>query len=303
VGLMVGVGVVLLVVVGVMIWQGMGLLRPDRMEEAVSSSKHRIAVLPFVNLSGDEKEEYFSDGMTEEMISQLSKISRLEVIARTSVMKYKGKDKDIAEIGQALKVGTVLEGSVRKAGDKLRITVQLIDVASQGHLWSQDYDRELKDVFFIQSDIAKNVAEALQVQLLASEKQRIEKKGAENVEVYNLYLKGIYYIQKQTKEGLEKGKEYFEHAIEKDPSYALAYAGLARYYNILGVWAYLPPKETFPKAKAWAMKALELDGTLALAHNSLAYAMMRYDWNWEGFEKALSWTRTLRLLITDTRST
>jgi TolB-like protein/class 3 adenylate cyclase len=162
-------------------------ISPSSSQETLSLDKHRIAVLPFVNISADEKDEYFSEGMTEEIISQLSKISGLEVIARTSVMKYKGKDKDIAEISQALKVGTVLESSVRKAADKLRITVQLINTQNQAHLWAQTYDRELKDVFAIQSDIAQKVAEALKVQLLAGEKQRIEKKGTESLEAYNLY--------------------------------------------------------------------------------------------------------------------
>ncbi|MCI0530202.1 MAG: hypothetical protein L0Y56_22390, partial [Nitrospira sp.] len=191
----------------------------------------------------------------------------LRVIARTSVMKYKVEPglprKDIGEIGRELKVGTILEGSVRKAGNKLRITVQLIDVPSQEHLWSADYDRKLEDVFAIQSDIAQRVAEALKVQLLAGEKQRIEKKGAENLEAYNLYLTGCYHGNKGALEGLKKSIEYFEQAIEKDPNYALAYAGLADSYSLLGWLVLLPPKEAFPKARIAAEKALEIDDTLA----------------------------------------
>jgi TolB-like protein/Tfp pilus assembly protein PilF len=247
-------------------------------------NKPRIAVLPFVNMSGDPENEYFSDGMTEELISQLSKISRLEVIARTSVMKYKGKDKDIAEIGQALWVGTVLEGSVRKAADKLRITVQLINVQNQTHLWSKDYDRELKDVFEIQSDIAQRVMEALKVQLLAGEKRQIEKKGTANLEVYNLYLKGHYHLSKLTKEGVEKSIEYFEQAIEKDPSYARVYAGLAGSYGVAGYFGYSPTKEAFLRKKALVKKALELDDTIAEAHTSLGDSLMN-DWDWSDAER------------------
>jgi TolB-like protein len=247
--------------------------------------KTRIAVLPFLNMSRDEENEYFSDGMTEELISKLSKIASLKVIARTSVMTYKGKGKKIDEIGWELRVGTILEGSVRKAGDKLRIAIQLIDVQSQEHLWSQDYARELKDVFAIQSDVAQNVAEALKVQLLAGEKQRIEKKGTESLEAYNLYLKSRYYWDKRNKETLKKGIEYFEQAIEKDPNYAQAYVGLADSYSISGAYGFLPSKEVFPKAKVAAMKALERDDTLAEAHASLGYARYYDDWDWSEAEK------------------
>jgi TolB-like protein/class 3 adenylate cyclase len=258
---------------------------PASTSETLSLDKKRIAILPFVNLSADAENEYFVDGMTEEMISQLSKISDLEVIARTSVMTYKGATKKVADIGQELKVGTVLEGSVRKAVNKLRVTVQLINVENQAHLWTQDYDRELKDVFAIQSDIAQKVTEALKVKLLAEEKQKLEKKATENVEAYTLYLKGRYFMNKFTPEGLKKGIEYFEQAIENDPVYALAYDGLSDSYTLLGWWGYRPPKEVFPKARAAAEKALEIDDTLAEPHNSLAMVKMVYDWDWLGAER------------------
>jgi TolB-like protein/class 3 adenylate cyclase/Tfp pilus assembly protein PilF len=279
------------------------ITKQEAPQEVIPLDKHRIAILPFVNLSADAENEYFSDGMTEELISQLSKISRLEVIARTSVMKYKGKEKDIAEIGRELKVGTVLEGSVRKAENQVRITVQLINVQNQAHLWSQDYDRELKGIFTIQSNIAQRVAEALQVQLLAGEKQRIEKKGTENLEGYNLYLKGRYYLSKQTREGLKKSIEYFTQAIEKDPAYALAYAGIADSYTLLGLWTYLPIKEVAPKAKAAAQKSLELDATLAEAYTPLAVIKMLYDWDWPGaereFKRALAFNLGYAMAHTD----
>ncbi|MCI0528067.1 MAG: tetratricopeptide repeat protein [Nitrospira sp.] len=259
-------------------------------QEALSLNKNRIAVLPFVNMSADAENEYFVDGMTEEMISQLSKISSFRVIARTSIMKYKVEPgsprKDIAEIGRELKVGTILEGSVRKSADRVRITTQLIDVETQEHLWSQDYDHELKDVFAIQSDVAQKVAEALKVQLLAGEKQQIEKQGTENLEAYNLYLKGRHFWNnKRTEEGLKKAIAYFEQAIEKDPNYALAYAGLADSYHILAAWGYLPTKEAYPRAKAAVERALELDDMFAETHNSLALIKLSYDWDWLGAER------------------
>ena len=190
----------------------------------------RVAVLPFANISADAADEYFSDGMTEELISQLSKIGRLRVIARTSIMKYKGTNQDIAEIGRALQVGTILEGSVRKAGNQVRITAQLIDVASQAHLWSEDYDRALEDVFAIQSDIAKQVAEALQITLLADEQTQIEQQDTADLEAHNSYLKGLYFYN-QGGVALEKSRTYFEQAIERDPGYAMAYARLADLYT------------------------------------------------------------------------
>jgi TolB-like protein/class 3 adenylate cyclase/Tfp pilus assembly protein PilF len=269
---------VVLLLVGLYIWQS------TEEKKKVAFNKYRIAVLPFINMSGDAENEYFSDGMTEELISYLSQIRGLEVIARTSVMTYKGKEKKIDEIGRELKVGTVLEGSVRKAENQVRVTAQLINVEDQGHLWSQTYDRELKRVFAIQSDIAQKVAEALKVRLLAGEKQRIEKEGTENLEAHNLYLKGLYFVNRSPKEDLEKSKEYFEQAIEKDPTYAQAYARLAFSYAYLG-FLYLSPKETFPKAKVAAMKAVEIDDTLAEAHTSLALIKAWYDWDWSGAER------------------
>jgi len=282
-------GLLLLTVGGLYLF---GDFRFSQPKDPVVLNKHHIAVLPFANISRDAGDEYFADGMTEELISSLSKIGGFKVIARTSVMKYKGADKNVAEIGQELKVGTILEGSVRKADDKLRITVQLIDVGSQAHLWSQEYDRELKDVFSIQTDIAQQVVEALKMQLMVGEKQQIQKKGTENLEAYTWYLRGRYYWNRRTVEGLKKAIEYFEYAIEKDPNYASAYSGLADSYTLLAVYGHLPPKEAYPKAKQAAGKALEIDDTLAEAHTSLAFARHRFDWDWAGaereFKRALS---------------
>jgi TolB-like protein/class 3 adenylate cyclase/Flp pilus assembly protein TadD len=306
-GLLVGVVGVLLGIIGVIAWQGRRWLGPDTVAEIKAEStrgsqegmavdspatkevpsldKRRIAVLPFVNLSADPDNEYFSDGMTEELISRLSQIRGLEVIARTSAMKYKGVAKDVAEIGRELQIGTVLEGSVRKAENQVRVTVQLINVHNQMHLWSQDYDRELKGVFAIQSDIAQRVTEALKGQLLSAEKQQIAKQGTENLEAYNLALKGRYYFKKLTKAGLQKATEYFEQAIAQDPGYAQAYADLAWTYAFFGWWAYFPPKEVCPKARALAEKAVEMDTQLADGYLALALVKMLYDWDWGGAEK------------------
>jgi len=252
---------------------------------------HRVAVLPFANLSADPENEYFADGITEEMISQLSKIRGLEVIARTSVMTYKGKDKRIDEIGRELRVGAVLEGSVRKAENHIRVTAQLIDVANQAHLWSQDYDREMKGMFAIQSEIAKSVAAALKVKLGPAELQRIEKKGTDNPEAHELYLKGLYHFNKQSTEGFEKSIEFYKEAILKDPSYAEAHAWLAFAYEIQGWYGLVPEKEAFPRAKAMALKALELDSSNAHALAVLGDITI-VDWDWSRaesyYQRALS---------------
>ena len=252
--------------------------------EGATLDTRRVAVLPFTNISANAEDEYFSDGMTEELISQLSKIGRLRVIARTSIMKYKGTNQDVAEIGRALRAGTILEGSVRKAGNQLRITAQLIDVASQTHLWSEDYDRELADVFAIQSDIAKQVAEALQITLLADEQNQIEQQYTSNLEAHNSFLKGLYFYN-QGGVALEKGRTYFEQAIERDPGYALAYARLADLYTKMPFSSNMPAEEAYAKARAAAEKALELDETLAEAHGALGSVKVFADWDWLGAER------------------
>ncbi|OLD79122.1 MAG: hypothetical protein AUI33_03130, partial [Ignavibacteria bacterium 13_1_40CM_2_61_4] len=230
----------------------------------------RVAALPLAILSSDHEDEYFADGLTEEIINTLSSIPGLNVIARTSVMKYKQVNKTVGEIGRELKVGTILEGSVRKAGGRLRITIQLIDVGSEAPIWAQKYDRDLEDVFKIQTDIAEGVAEALKVQLLRENRILIEQKAPEDVGAYVLYLRGRYYWSKRTEEDLEKALSYFAEAIQKDPSYALAHAGMADCYTLMGRHLYLPVKEAFEKARDYANRALELNDNLAEAHTSLA---------------------------------
>jgi TolB-like protein/class 3 adenylate cyclase/Flp pilus assembly protein TadD len=253
--------------------------------------KYRIAVLPFVNMSAYAENEYFSDGITEELISKLSRLHDLTVIARTSIMQYKDTGKSIAEIGRELRAGTILEGSVRKAGDRLRITAQLVDVASEGHLWSQDYDRQLDDVFAIQSDVAEHVAQALQITLKPAEAKQLAKTGTADLEAYNAYLQGLYHYNTWSKEGFEKSIEYFAQAIARDPNFAKAYAAMAFSYAMQADVGYLPPDVAFPKAKGAAHRALELDSTTAEAHTALAIAATYHAYDWvranEGFHRAL----------------
>jgi adenylate cyclase len=244
----------------------------------------RIAALPLTSLSSDPQDEYFADGLTEEIINTLSSISDLRVIARTSVMKYKQAKRTVGEIGRELKVGTILEGSVRKAGDRVRITVQLIDVGSEAPIWAQKYDRDMRNVFDIQMDIAHRVADALKVQLLRENRTRIENKAPEDIAAYNLYLRGRYYWNKRSRVDLEKAIEQFGEAIKTDPGYALAYAGLADCYTVGGRHRYLPGDDAFAKARSYAEKALQINDNLAEAHSSLAAVLFNYDWDWEGSE-------------------
>ena len=253
-------------------------------EGTTRSDKTRIAVLPFLNISPDPNDEYFSDGITDELISTISKIQELGVIARTSAMKYKGSGKGIAEIGRELQVGSILEGTVRKAGSKLRITVQLIDPQTEEDMWTESYDRELQDVFGIQSDIAKRVAEALKVRLRAGETQGIESIPTANIEAYGLYLKGRISWNSRTREGLDEAVRYFEAAVKLDPKYARAYSGLADCYIIYGDYGWLEPREAFPRARENALRSLEIDPRQAESHVSLAAVYSNYEWRWREAE-------------------
>lgn len=252
------------------------------------ANSNSIAVLPFRNLSEDKGNEYFSDGITGEVIGQLGKIAGLNVISQTSVMQYKGPEKqNLRDIASALNVGTVLEGNVQKAADRVRIGVALTNPANGYQLWGKTYDREMTNSFSIQSEVAQKIAEELEATISPTEKERIEKKTTENFEAYDLYLKARYYWNKRLPVSLNKGIEHFNQAIAKDPNYALAYAGLADSYTILGNYNLLPPQQTYPKAKTAASKALSLDSNLAEAHASLGFAIMNYDWDWAAAEREL----------------
>jgi TolB-like protein/DNA-binding winged helix-turn-helix (wHTH) protein/Tfp pilus assembly protein PilF len=251
--------------------------------------KIMLAVLPFENLSGDPQQEYFSTGLTEEMITQLGDLepNRLGVIARTSAMQYKGAKKDTRQIGRELGVDYILEGSVRREGDRVRITAQLIQVKDQTHLWARDYDRNLREILALQSDVASAIAREIKLKLSSEENARLTGTSALNPEAYELYLKGRYFWNKRTEDGFAKAIRYFEQATALDPRYAQPYAGLADAYALLGSLpnAEIPRKEAMPKAKAAALKALQLDDSLAEAHTSLAFVMMHYEWDWPGSEK------------------
>jgi TolB-like protein/Tfp pilus assembly protein PilF len=250
-----------------------------------SQWKNSIAVLPFVDMSPQKDQEYFCDGMTEELINRLSNIKELKVPARTSSFVFKGKAEDIREIGRKLDVRTVLEGSIRKIDNQLRVTAQLVNITNGFHLWSDTYNRELKDIFSIQDEIASTIADKLKLTLLSDEKARLVKHSTENLEAYNLYLLGRYFYYKTTEEDMNKAIRYFEQAIAKDPGYALAYAGQATCYSVLCTTGYLAPKESYPKAKEAVVKALELDEELGEAHASLGYLKFFLDWDFAGAER------------------
>jgi tetratricopeptide (TPR) repeat protein len=211
----------------------------------------------------------------------------LHVVARTSAFRFRGKDIDIREIGKQLNVSTVLEGSVRKAGNRLRITAQLIKVADGYHLWSERYDRELEDVFAIQDEISLAIVNKLKVKLLGDDKEKFAKRYTENFEVYDLYLKGRYFLSTLTEEGIKRSLDYFQQAIKKDPSFALAYVGVASVYNALAVVGLVPSYEVMPKAKSELLKALELDDSLAEAHAWLGTLYLQYEWDWSSAEREL----------------
>ncbi len=246
----------------------------------VQLDRHRIAVLPFASLSPNPNDEYFADGMTEELISVISKIVNLKVIARTSAMAFKNKDKKIDQIAKELQVGTILEGSVRKAGNKLRITVQLIDSQSGDHLWAESYDRVLKDIFAIQSEISKTVAQALKVQLVPLEIQRIETQPTKNMEAYVLYLKGKQNYTNYTAVSHRRAAQFLEEAIRLDPEFALAYANLSFVYST-GLYEAASYDEAVAKAEKSARRALELDKDLAEAHIALG----NIQWYKSGFSR------------------
>ncbi len=252
-----------------------------------------VAVLPFVNISPDKENEYLSDGITEDLSTALTQVKGLRVPARTSSFAFKGKTEDIRQIGEQLNVGTVLEGSVSKAGNKLRISAQLVNVADGFHLWAANYDREMTDILDIRSDISRRVVDALKVQLGVSETERLTKKPTETTEAYESYLLGRYQLNKFTEAGFTNSVKHFKQAIALDPTFALAHAGLAEAYNMLGYWNYLPPKDAFPEAKRAAQKALDLDSDLAEAHTALAYTQFQYEWKFK--EAEMEFKEAIRL--------
>jgi TolB-like protein len=254
---------------------------------ANGAPRRMIAVLPFENLSGDPQQDYFVDGLTEEMITQLGRLNphRLGVIARPSAMAYRHTTRSVAEIGYELGVEYVLGGSVRRAGDRVRIASQLIRVDDQTHLWAQTYDRNLEDVFAIQTDVAERIARSLAVELLPEAQALISRSATRSSEAYELYLQGRYYSNRRGEERFDKALEYYSRAIAKDPRYALAYSGIADAYSLIGFYGGLPPEQAYGNAKANAITALDIDDELAEPHTSLAFPTLMYDWDWPAAEK------------------
>jgi serine/threonine protein kinase/tetratricopeptide (TPR) repeat protein len=253
-----------------------------------SSNRTRInsvAVLPFANASGDPNAEYLSDGITEGIIDKLSGLPDLKVISRTSAFHYKQREIEPQKVAKELGVGALVTGRVIQRGDDVTVSAELVDAREDKQLWGEQYSRKMADTAFVQQEIATAISGNLRVRLTSEEKTRLNKSSATNPEAYQLYLKGRYHANQTTAAELKKSIDYFQQAIEKDPSYALAYAGMADAYSALGGgWMYLPPNDSFPKAKAAAMKALELDDTLSEAHVALAYAEF-FDWDWESAER------------------
>jgi TolB-like protein/DNA-binding winged helix-turn-helix (wHTH) protein/Flp pilus assembly protein TadD len=246
-----------------------------------------LAVLPLESLSNEPTQDYFADGMTDELISDLGQISALRVISRTSAMTYKHARKPLPQIARELNVDAVVEGTVLRSGDQVRITAQLIDATSDKHLWSQSYEGPLKDTLALQNQVARAIADQIRINLNAQEQAALQNVKVVNPQAYESYLKGRYFWNKRTADALKVALAYFNQSIDEDPTYARAYSGLSDTYALLGDWQYavMTPKEALPKAKAAAIKAIELDSSLGEAHNSLAFCLDGFDWDFSAGEK------------------
>ncbi len=260
---------------------GVGLYRSPQRNHVINS----VAVLPLENLSHDPEQEYFADGMTEALITDLAQIRSLRVISRTSVMRYKATRTSLPEIARTLKVDAVLEGSVLRSGQRVRITAQLIQATTDRHLWAKTYERDMRDVLALQSEVASAIAEEVKVKLTPQEQTRLASSRPVDREAYEAYLKGRYYWNKRTGEALKRAIDYFQQAIDKEPSYALAYSGLADSYALLPIYGDSPPKASLARARAAAMKAVQIDGTVAEAHASLGFILPRDGFDWTGAER------------------
>jgi serine/threonine protein kinase/Tfp pilus assembly protein PilF len=270
--------------------------RSERVEKKPGRSKNRrkrrsriksLVVLPLANLSADPEQEYFADGMTEALITNLAKISALKVISRTSAMSYKGTEKLLPEISRELSVDGVVEGSVLRAGERVRITAQLIRAATDEHLWAESYERDLRDILSLQSEVAQAIAREIKIKLSPGEQERMASTRPVNPEAHEAYLKGRYYLNKITKEGLKKAIDYLHQALDGDPNSAPTYAALAESYVVLGFSGFTPPREVIPRAKAAALKAIEMEETIAEGHRSLGWTKFFFEWDWPAAETEL----------------
>ena len=271
--------------VAVLIGLNVGGLRERLLGGVAPGQITSLAVLPLENLSGDPEQDYFADGMTEALITELGKISALRVISRQSVMQFKGTDKPLPEIARELDVDAVVEGSVLRADDRVRITVQLMRAEPEEQLWSQSYQRDLSEILALQSEVARAIAREIKIALTPEEQTRLASAHAVNPEAYYAYLKGRYHWEKRTREGVDKSIEYFQQAIEKDPNYGLAYSGLADSYEGLYEYAGLPRTQMLTRANAATLQALEIDNTLGEAYATLAWLTTMVDWDWSVAER------------------
>ncbi|MBC7946852.1 MAG: tetratricopeptide repeat protein [Chitinophagaceae bacterium] len=274
-----------------------GLAIPTAAQTGVKAgAEHSIAVLPFVNMSADPENEYFSDGISEEILNGLTHVDGLQVTARTSSFSFKGKSQDVRHIGTQLGVSTVLEGSVRRSGKRMRITAQLINTSDGYHLWSEVYDSEVEDIFQVQDEISMKIVNRLKENFNPTKKtEPIIKAPTENIEAYNLYLKGRYYWNKSTPEYIRKAIETFEEVIKIDPAFALAYTSLSYCYSFMGSTGLMPPSEAYPRAKDLTLHAIGLDPNLAESHLSLATIKFFHNWDFDGAESALHKALSLSL--------
>ena len=288
-------GIVAALVLGASFVLNVAGLRDRIMGNGAGPHIESLAVLPLDNFSKDPSQDYFADGMTEMLTANLAQISGLRVISRTSAMQYKGAHKSLPEIARELNVDAIVEGSVLSSEGKVRITAQLIYAPDDLHLWAATYDRSLSDVLLLQSEVARTIADQIEVTL--TPKEELQLTGARRVDpvAQDAYLRGRYYWQQRdtAPENLKKALEYFEQALEHDPRYALAYVGIAQYHSVLPIYSHSTPDEVFPKAKAAVARALELDDTLSEGHATLAYIKTYYDWDWAGAE--IEFRRSLAL--------
>jgi adenylate cyclase len=257
----------------------------DRTPPGSRAPGKSIAVLPFENLSEEKANTYFADGIQEEILIRLSRIADLKVISRTSTQCFKSSPDNLPEIAKQLGVANILEGTVQKAADQVRVNVQLIDAENDSHVWAERYDRKLTDIFAVETDIAEKIADALQAKLNGAERRAISSYPTKNTEAHELYLKGRYHWNKRSEEGLRRAVAFFKDALDKDPAFARAWAGLADCYTVLGCWGFDAPHDSYPKAKTAAKEAIALDENLAEAHGSLAVTHKDYEWDWASAER------------------
>ena len=279
-GMMIGLAAVALVIAGIV--YGVSRFGAPTGGQVIDS----VAVLPFENTSGDPEVEYLSDGITDTLINRLSKLPDLRVVTRSLVFHYKGQTANLRTVGSELGVRALVTGRVAQRGETLVIGAELTDLLNVAQLWGEQYNRRSADILSIQDEIVRDIAQGLRVSLTGEQEEQLSERPTESIAAYQLYLKGRFYWNKRTEEGFQKGLDYFQRAIEEDPTYAHAYAGLADSYILIGWYDLAPPGEAFPKAKSAALKALAIDESLAEAHNSLAAVLMNHEWDWAGAERS-----------------